>query len=60
MNNSKIVVHGFEDWSPTPEQWQEMLDTVQIGANGECDVTINGLTKTMREWQNDCGTKFAY
>jgi hypothetical protein len=53
MNNSKVVVHGFDDWSPTPEQWQEMLDTVQIGANGECDVTINGVTKTMREWQNE-------
>jgi hypothetical protein len=28
-----------------------MLDTVQIGANQDCDVTIDGVTKTMKEWQ---------
>ena len=46
-----IVVHGFFDWTPTLDEWRDMMDTVQVGANGDCDVTINGVTKTMKEWQ---------
>jgi hypothetical protein len=47
----QITVHGFYDWTPTLSEWQEMLDTVQVGANQDCDVTIDGVTKTMKEWQ---------
>jgi hypothetical protein len=47
----EITVHGFDDWTPTLAEWQDMLDTVQIGANQDCDVTIDGVTKTMKEWQ---------
>lgn len=48
---SKIVVHGWEDWSPTHKEFIEMLNNVQIGANQDCDVTIDGVTKTVVEWQ---------
>lgn len=48
---SKIVVRGWEDWSPTYREFIEMLGNVQIGANRVCDVTIDGETKTMIEWQ---------
>ena len=46
-----VTVHGFKDWHPTIEEWQQMLNTAQTGANGECEVTVDGVTKTMREWQ---------
>lgn len=48
----QITVHGFDDWTPTLAEWQDMLDTVQIGANQDCDVTIDGVTKTMKEWRS--------
>ena len=51
--NSNIVVHGFQDWAPELEVFMDMLDTVQIGANGDCSVTIDGETKTMKEWQSE-------
>jgi len=50
---AKIIVHGFKDWFPSQKEFIEMLDTVQVGANGDCDVTIDNEKKTLREWQND-------
>jgi hypothetical protein len=29
-----------------------MLNNVQIGANQDRNVTIDGITKTMKEWQD--------
>jgi hypothetical protein len=52
MNDYRITVHGWCDWNPTNEQWQIMLNNVQIGANQDCNVTIDGITKTMKEWQD--------
>jgi hypothetical protein len=49
----KITIHGFEDWSPTLQEFLVMLGTVQIGASQDCEVTIGQKTKTMKEWQND-------
>jgi len=46
-----VTVHGFKDWHPTIEEWQQMLNTAQTGANGECEVTVHGVTKKMKEWQ---------
>ena len=53
----KITVHGFQDWYPSESQWHDMLNTAQIGANQECDVTVDGVRKTIKEWQEDNETK---
>lgn len=47
----KIVCHGFKDWIPSFEEFTQMLNTAQIGASQDCDVTINGVTLIMKEWQ---------
>jgi len=51
MRNQKITIHGFEDWIPTKRQWNEILNTAQIGANQDCDATIDGIRKTIKEWK---------
>lgn len=47
----KITIHGFSDWEPTKQEFIDMLNTVQIGANQDCDVTIGVEKKTIKEWQ---------
>ena len=51
--NPKIVVHGFEDYEITLKELEEMLSVCLIGANAVCDITINGITKTAEQWQNE-------
>ena len=50
----KIIVHGiYEDWIATKKELKEMLSIVQIGANQDCNISIDGIRKTVKEWQNE-------
>ncbi len=50
MNN--VTIHGFDDWHPTFEEWNGMMNVVLLGANRDCDATVLGVKKTMKEWQD--------
>ncbi len=49
--HSQITVHGRKDWFPTHGEFFEMMYNVQCGVSQDCNVTIDGVTKTMVEWQ---------
>ena len=48
-----VVIHGFEDWTPTIHEWRYMMNTCLVGASQDCDATINGVRKTVKEWQQE-------
>ena len=51
----KIIVHGFQDIEWTEEEFKQFLfsPSALIGAEQDCNITVDGETKTAKEWRND-------
>ena len=48
----KVIVHGLEDYIPSVDDFNSWMDNPLNGANADCTATVNGVTKTLKEWQD--------
>lgn len=48
-----IIVHGFEDYELTPNEFKEMISGNLPDSQLCCEATVDGVKKSIGEWQNN-------